>query len=757
MHQLPWKYALIVVLLACSEPNSPSPSPSASPVAEVKPKPVSLRKGLSTWRALMEEAARAELYQNGLLIDFGNPDEHKYTRGGWRSDYGASTVEANGVTHTAVDGHRVYLDLVSPAPVKRIYARVRSVISGQRIQFEVRNQSLGDAPISKQWTTVEIPIKGSALAAGRRDVSFVFGHPNPNGPRAQVDWIWLSTDAKAKPAPLAPRVLPVSIGGVPKRALVAPTARTYSFYLHIPENNAFLVFGYGADKPVTFTVHAKTDERSKRELFSQPAKIGAWKQAKVDLSEFAGRAIRLDLTTKSDAPAAVGWGEPEIMVATSKSKVASTGDTPRNVVMIVIDTVRADAYSAFNPASEIRTPAFDKLATKSLVFANAYNNENWTKPSVATILTGLYPTTHDTKRDQSVLPSEVELLSERLQGEGFDTAAFVANGFISDKFGFAEGWDVFRNYIRENKPSEAEYVYADALTWLAKPRDKPFFLYLQTIDPHVEYSVGKDYTNPYFPAPYKGQLGASVSGAEQVAMSSRKLNVSKLDRKWVEALYYGEISYHDEHMGLFLHELEKQKLLANTMIVVTNDHGEELGERGRWGHGHSLYEEMIRAPLLFHYPPIFSHGKRTDVVEHVDVTPTILEALRLKPLADADGQSLLPLVRGAPDSRPSYAVSEFLTGSRALRVGRWKLIRSTRGLGKLYDIKRDPRERKNRAKRAPIALRLCEVYLGEALATPTKRLRRHERRKHRKFNSKNLVIDPKLRKQLEALGYLGGQ
>ncbi len=722
----------------------------------MKPKPVSLRKGLSTWRALLEEAARAELYQNGVLIDLGNPDEHKYTRGGWRSDYGASTVEANGVTHTAVDGHRVYLDVVVPAPVQRIYARVRSTVEGQRIQFEIGQKSLGDAPVSQQWTTVDILVKSGAFAAGRHDLSFVFGHANPKGPRAQVDWIWLSTDAEAKPAPLAPRVLPVSIGGVPKRALVAPTPRTYSFYLHVPEGNAFFVFDYGADKPVTFAVHAETDPKSKSKLFSQSAQVGAWKQAKVDLSDFAGKAIRLDLTTQSDTPAAVGWGEPEIMVD-SKVKGAPAASKPRNVILLVIDTVRADAFSAFNQASEVRTPAFDKLAQESLVFLNAYNNENWTKPSVATILSGLYPTTHDTKRDQSVLPSDVELVSETLQSQGFDTAAFVANGFISDKFGFAEGWDVFRNYIRENKRSEAEYVYADALTWLTKPRDKPFFLYLQTIDPHVVYAVDKKYTNPYFSELYKGPLGSSVSGAEQVAMSKRKWKVGELDRKWVEALYYGEISYHDDHMGVFFRELKQQGLLANTMIVVTNDHGEELGERGRWGHGHSLYEEMIRAPLLFHYPPIFSRGKRADVVEHVDIAPTIVDALGLKPLKDADGQSLLPLVRGAPESRPTYAVSEFLGGSRALRVGRWKLIRSARGLGKLYDIMEDPQERKNRAKQAPIALRVCEVYLGEALATPTKRLRRHERRQHRRFNSKNLAIDPALRKQLEALGYLGGQ
>src|SRR5690606_28246765 len=162
---------------------------------------------------------------------------------------------------------------------------------------------------------------------------------------------------------------------------------------------------------------------------------------------------------------------------------APTGTAqPKNVIVILMDTARADGYSPFAGADRTtRTPSYDALVARGTTFVGAYNNENWTKPSVATTLSGLYPTTHDAKEDASELSRDVELLSERLQKDGFATAGFVANGYVSDKFGFEQGWGTFKNYIREGVSSAARYVYADALAWLdehaASAPDQPFFLY----------------------------------------------------------------------------------------------------------------------------------------------------------------------------------------------------------------------------------------------------------------------------------------
>jgi arylsulfatase A-like enzyme len=336
----------------------------------------------------------------------------------------------------------------------------------------------------------------------------------------------------------------------------------------------------------------------------------------------------------------------------------------------------------------------------------------------------------------------------------------VANGYVSDKFGFEQGWGVFRNYIRENRPSEAEHVFADALAWHAdhvkQASARPFFLYVQSIDPHVTYRVEREYWSKYFEGEYRGPLGPSIDATDQVKLSTGKHAPSSADAAWLRALYWGEVDYHDTHLGHFLEELEARGELKDTLIVMTNDHGEELGERGRFGHGHQVFEEMIRAPLLVHYPPTFPAGKTvTDIVEHVDVAPTILDALGRDPLREADGQSLVPLVRDLPVRQPSYAVIEFLDGRRVLRVGGWKLFARAGGDAALFDLAADPHERHDVVATSPIARRLCEVHLGEGLATPDKATRMQGLGGKRRYRAGAADIDPQMRRQLEALGYFG--
>ncbi|MGE3547800.1 MAG: sulfatase, partial [Kofleriaceae bacterium] len=227
------------------------------------------------------------------------------------------------------------------------------------------------------------------------------------------------------------------------------------------------------------------------------------------------------------------------------------------------------------------------------------------------------------------------------------------------------------------------------------------------------------------------------------------------DLSWLRALYWGEIAYHDAQLAKFIAEHEARGVLADTMIGVTNDHGEELGERGRYGHGHQVFEEMLRAPLIMHYPPLFAPGKVIrDIVEHVDLAPTILDALGKQPLEDADGISLLPLVRGQPTSQPHYAVSEFLHGQRVVRVGTWKLMAKPDS-ATLYDLAHDRDETKPLGDDAVITRQLCEVHLGEALAVPRKARRMTGIATRRAFRAGEADISPRMRRQLEALGYFG--
>lgn len=763
------QFQLIVVissalLTACSKKQdradppatgSQGPGGEGKPVGKVEP---SQRSRLVSHRPLLDEVVRAELDAGGLVIDFGTADQHKYTRGGWRTGWG-DLGAGEGSTWGALASRRGFLELPAPrTPPAAITLRARSKTDGQKLSVFVGDRELGTVELGAAWAVGRVTVPADAIpTSGVFRLELRASAKATNGARADIDWLWLGGDG-AEPT-LGPRILPLEIAGTPRRALAAPTGRTYSFYLQ-PPAGAQLVVDLGAAETAEFVIAAATDGGAPKELLRETI-AKAWTERAVDLGAFAGRAVRLDLTTTRQT-GAVGWGEPELMVpAPSAPAPVAGGAPPKNVIVLVMDTARADAFGPFAGKDRVaKTPRYDALAKQSTVFTAAYDNENWTKPSVATTLSGLYPSTHDTKHDVSKLSADVELVSERLKHDGFATAGFVANGYVSDKFGFDQGWDVFKNYIRESKPSEAEHVFGDALAWHAshaeKAPAKPFFLYLQTIDPHVTYRVDKEFWGAYFEGDYTGPLGPSIDAEDQVKLSTKKLAGSARDLAWLRANYWGEISYHDLWLGKFLDELTARGAWKDTLLVITNDHGEELGERGRFGHGHQTFEEMIRAPLLFHYPPMFPATELGDVVEHVDLAPTVLDALGRDPLKNADGQSFLPLVRGQPMRLPRYAVIEFLEGRRVLRVGAWKLFARTGGEAELFDLAADPGEERDLAATAPLARRLCEIHLGEALATPDKGKRMNGLGARRRFRSGAADIGPQMRRQLEALGYFGG-
>jgi arylsulfatase A-like enzyme len=745
----------ILSAIACSD-RAPERLPLPAPGTSASPGPkASARAGLATERALIDEAFRAELDVDGLAIDLGTPDQHKYVRGGWRTGWG-DRGETGGATWLALRARSGWLDMPAPAQAPdAIVVRARSAVAGQTLSFLIDGRELGTVELAPEWREARVAVAAGAWPSGRARLEVRAAAGASSRPRAELDWLWLAAGA-AGPA-LGPRVAPVTIDGVTRRALVAATPRTYAFHVQ-PPPGARLVLDLGAEGRGELAVTVTADGGERAELLREHVE-GRWVERSVSLERYAGRPVRVELASR-DHRGLAGWGEPEIAVAPPAATPATRLPPPRNVIVLVMDTARADAFGPFaTPDRVVRTPSFDAFAARCAVFTAAYNNENWTKPSVASLLSALYPSTHGAKRDESELSRDVELLPERLRRDGFATAGFVANGYVSEKFGFEQGWDTFRNYIREDRRSEAEHVFADALDWLddhrESPGSRPFFLYLQTIDPHVTYKVDKAYWSPYFAGDYRGQLGTTIDAADQVALSTGKRKATARDLAWLRALYHGEIAYHDDHLGRFVAQLDARGVLADTLVVITNDHGEELGERGRFGHGHQVFEELVRAPLVLYHPGLAGGRTVREIVEHVDVAPTILDALGREPLAAAEGVSVLPVVTGGRLPRPRYAVIEFLEDRRVIRIADWKLVARARGEVALFDLATDPQERRDLAAERPIARRLAELHLGEALAVPAKAQRDAGLGERHRYQAGEADIDPHMRRQLEALGYLG--
>jgi choline-sulfatase len=468
----------------------------------------------------------------------------------------------------------------------------------------------------------------------------------------------------------------------------------------------------------------------------------------LDLGALAGDIARLDLRSRGD----VALVRPAVVTLDAPAPRARP--RLRNVLVYLTDTLRADKLRPYRPATRVRTPALDQWVRQAAVMLRGHSQENWTKPSVATLLSGLYPWEHGAFTEDAVVPGSVELLSERLGESGFHTGAFVANGFCSDRFGFRQGWGTFRNYIREGLRSQAQFVAADVLQWLdRRPADRPFFLYVHTIDPHVPYMPPGEVLATYDPGPYSGIVDFGRDRELLEGIKVGRIRLGDRDRQRLEALYDGEITYHDTHFGSIIDALESRGLAEETIVVFTADHGEEFWDHDSVGHGHSVFEELINVPLIVRIPGVTDGAMRIDdSVGLVDVLPTIFEALGMPVPEDLSGESFLPELMGASADAPRFAVTGFMDGWRAINVGRLKLIHRTERRIQLYDLIDDPDETRDLAAERPIAVRYARGLLGLGLAQarPGAATRRRA-----PIQQERVPIDDTTRAQLEALGYLG--
>jgi len=362
-----------------------------------------------------------------------------------------------------------------------------------------------------------------------------------------------------------------------------------------------------------------------------------------------------------------------LVISPGRSKVKLPGAPSFNILLITLDTTRADHLGCYGyqPA---KTPHLDGLAREGIRFARVYCPAPLTLPSHASIMTGLYPLTHGVRNNGHDLPSGIRTLSEILKGRGYLTAAFVSSFSVDSRFGIDRGFDVYDDTFRSDSPFKtqnaerrAEETFAGFSRWLENNGKDRFFGWVHYYDPHLPYDP---------PSPYKEEFEGHP--------------------------YDGEIAYMDQFVGAVLERLKEKGILERTIVVVAGDHGEGLGDKVETGHGIFLYEETLRVPLILYNPAVFPRARVIESeVRLIDVAPTILETIGLKDeAAGMTGQSLVPWLRGKSrkdlDSlvetfypRENFGWSELI----GLVSGRWKYIQSPRP--ELYDVKNDPGERED--------------------------------------------------------------
>jgi arylsulfatase A-like enzyme len=468
-----------------------------------------------------------------------------------------------------------------------------------------------------------------------------------------------------------------------------------------------------------------------------------------------------------------------------------------NILLISIDTLRADHLSCYGYRRPT-TPAIDAIAAEGALFKNAYSAAVWTPPAHASMLTGLYPSHHGAVDYRKLNPS-IPTIAGTLRDRGFRTVGFVNNPAVGEFVGLEKGHDEFfeiwKGVTSNNAITRgAHWLHRTGLEilgiqdhgakstnrlvkkWLCDhgSEQRPFFMFVHYIEPHNPIDA---------PHPFKKRF-VELNGGEQLDMNkiarvahnplvcyTDQIELNSAEVQYLIALYDGEINYVDSMVGDLIDSLRAMKILDDTMIIITADHGEHFGEHGHYSHASSLYQPLVHIPLAIRYPrPCPQAAVFTNPVQHIDIFPTILDLLgdESELMSCLPGKSLLPKngqLEIAPD-RPIVAEWEgriphfvkhrlrgsnghanverlFTTKKQMILVGDRKYICSGDGDEELYNLQSDPGELHNLASEAREQCWALKEALGKILNAEIPVV-----------ESVAGVMDDVVEKRLRALGYL---
>lgn len=454
--------------------------------------------------------------------------------------------------------------------------------------------------------------------------------------------------------------------------------------------------------------------------------------ARLDLSSSAGKVVRLSLIARDCLTARVT--HPRITLHGPAPVALPKSDPPKYIILWVMDALRADKIPIFTPGARAQTPNFEELAKSSTVFRQFYVQGNESQASHSSDWTSTYPAVHgirlagDPRFINSNLDRHFALIATQLKDAGFYTTACTGNGYVNTEDGYDRGFSEFRNMMREtgveNNLIYGQKIVDAALGQLDKHRDGPTYLFLGTIDTHGPWVARKPWIDIYSPGPYHGPF-VEFGTAKDLGFKPGSMGCSIIpppaDVERLRAIYDSAVSYHDQQVGRLVAQLKAWGIWDQTMLIITADHGEELFEDTRCGHGGSLRDTLVRVPLLIHDPSRFPGGTIVDEgVEGVDIMPSMLAAID-KPIIDqAQGAPLEPLAQGIGKgwARPSYA--SMYEYAHAMRIGRWKARVARSGIPLVSDLVGDPDEQKDLTASHPVERRMLTDALGLFMSLRTK-------------------------------------
>lgn len=629
-------------------------------------------------------------------------------------------------------------------------------------RMESKNKEL---PSWSGWIRPRLVSDGRRVSLTERPLQIKVKHGNLIHALNDAEIIEQRSDLPVKIDTYNASVDDLKAGG--DRLVIAAAAPSHISFTVVPPEDAVFEFSVGMDnmqgwdKPgdgMTFAV--KINGERIWSLCLDAYNIithRGWKPVSLDLSPWAGQEIRLDLITQpGEDPAndVGGWAYPCVMHSLILDRKPETDETPF-FLLVVAETLRYDRLGVYGYEAA-RTPHLDAMAREGVLFTQARSASSWTWPSVASILTGLYPNSHGVQhRQQCYLVESIDSLPEIFLRRGYTTAAFMSNVILSRDNNFQQG---FETYVYTPHAS-ARALNERFRHWLDNTQGVARFAYLHYLDPH----------DPYLPPPAFFPKNHSAEEFERrkdrfidrirMIMKDENLESDTLlegdtfkdTLQLFSERYDAEIAYLDTAIGEMLKALEDRGILDNCVIVFVSDHGEEFYEHKMVFHGYHLFDESIRVPLwITGYgkasvePRVISASKDTK-----DLAPTLCELAGF-PLLDVwDLDSSLLKDKASPNfAHTQYGLLKNLFNKSEIMSftqGDWKLILTPdRDQVELYNLKIDPMEQVNRSGDEP-AIRnamlkaLKDWYQATLKSAPDNRLENNKR----------------INEQLRALGYIG--
>ncbi len=566
--------------------------------------------------------------------------------------------------------------------------------------------------------------------------------------------------------------------------LVAPPESEFLMDLPVSSHGNFkLEFGYGilnefmnreSEQPIHFQIVLKQPDKEEV-LFNKTidwatTKDIIWEQ--IDLTPYLGSKTRLTFLTQNPDPENMDGKTQTIIPVWANPTIYRVPKTaPNNIILISLDTIRPDHLGCYGYERNT-SPAIDRLAADGVLFKNTYSTTSWTLPGHVSLLTALNCLHHQVYFPLQKMTSDTQTLADILRTQQFYCAAFTGGGYLSETYGFSKGFDSYQEIKLHGDQAirldEAERLAMLASHWLEDNRDKNFFLFLHTYQPHDPYAnlspIGKEFLE-------------KNAEWEQVKMESLfdekgrfDTQISEKGRQNIIDLYDGEIKYTDQlFIQPIVDKLKELGLYDNSLIILTSDHGEEFFDHEAWLHDHSLYEEGIRIPLIVKFPNGEYKGAQIENFARItDIVPTILDRSSIKTKSQQfDGASLVPLIEGKEKKLrqivSDLALREFTLSPSLISIIRdhfkfilnkrissphtQRMVRNFDGSQiELYDLENDPHETKNLA--ANIAYRdMCFEFLDQID-------RLLENAENMNEVRDEVILDQSLRERLKALGYI---